>query len=83
MSKKIVTLLFLLTFISMTSFGQSVREQIDKAAKDPKTAENAAKADVWLHRYNIGADSIQTAKTAQPLSTINKQKKKRCKKSSK
>ncbi len=82
MSHKKNTLLFLLSFIAMTSFGQTVQEKIDKAAKDPKTEENAAKADVYLHRHNIGADTLKTTKP-QPAAPANKKKKKACKKSSK
>lgn len=35
-------------FVSMISFSQTIKENIEKVSKDPKTAENAAKADVYI-----------------------------------
>jgi flagellar hook-basal body complex protein FliE len=32
----------------MTSFSQTIKENINKLSKDQKTAENAAKADVYI-----------------------------------
>lgn len=43
---KALTLLLTFTFLSVTSFSQTVKENIEKQMKDPKTSENAAKADV-------------------------------------
>lgn len=33
--------------LSMPSFSQTIGENIEKLSKDPKTAENAGKADVY------------------------------------
>lgn len=79
MNKKILLLAFI-TSLSMASFAQTINKNIDKAAKDPATKENAAKADVRLHDKKIITDSssVQPQKTA----AIDKKKKKRsCKKS--
>jgi hypothetical protein len=35
-------------FIAMTSFSQTIKENIEKQSKDPKTIDNAAKADVYV-----------------------------------
>lgn len=35
-------------FLSMISFSQTIKENIERQSKDPKTAENAAKADVYI-----------------------------------
>ena len=35
-------------FISMISFSQTTKDKIEKLSKDPKTSENAAKADVYI-----------------------------------
>ena len=35
-------------FICMTSFSQTPKKNIEKLAQDPKTAANAAKADVYI-----------------------------------
>ncbi len=65
----------------MASFAQTINENIDKAAKNPSTKENAAKADVRLHDKKIITDSVSIK--LQKTSAIDKKKKKRsCKKSS-
>jgi hypothetical protein len=79
MNKKIF-LLAIVTSLSMASFAQTINENIDKAAKNPSTKENAAKADVRLHDKKIITDSSSIK--FQKTSAIDKKKKKRaCKKS--
>ncbi|MBA2562681.1 MAG: hypothetical protein H0V14_07145 [Chitinophagaceae bacterium] len=79
MKNKAITLLSALTLLSVTSFSQTVKENIDKQMKDPKTAENAAKADVYIQKKN--ADSILMQKTNQPVLSEKKNKKrKHCRK---
>ena len=81
MKNKPVTLLSALILLSVTSFSQTVKENIDKQMKDPKTAENAAKADVYIQKKN--ADSISMQKTNQPILSGKKNKrKKHCSKNS-
>lgn len=46
--KKVSFLLTAYILISMMSFAQETKQQIEKLSKDPKTAENAAKADVYV-----------------------------------
>ncbi len=79
---KRIIFLSILFFNTMASFGQTVKEQVEKAAKDPKTQEHAAKADVYLHRHNIGADSLKGI-PPQSATSANKKKKKSCYKTSK
>lgn len=83
MNKKVFTLLLFFGFLSMNVFAQKdpVREKIDKVAKDPRTEERAAKADVYLHRHNIGADSVKTRKANPTTAAADKKKKKPHKKS--
>jgi hypothetical protein len=79
--KKKINLFALSTFLSMASLAQTVQQNIDKAAKDPSTKENAAKADVRLHDKKTIADSASLA-TSQEASAISKRKKtKSCSKS--
>ncbi|MBD0375806.1 MAG: hypothetical protein ICV51_09280 [Flavisolibacter sp.] len=83
MTRKKGILLSLFACITMASFGQTIQEKIDKVAKDQKTEENAAKADVYLHRHDIGAERIKKTNDAQKVSAASKKKKKPCRKVSK
>jgi|GEM_PF-4837999 len=50
----------------MISFSQTIKENIEKQSKDPETAENAAKADVYI----LGnKKTISDTTTLQPSST--------------
>lgn len=81
MNKLLLLLLPLLSLGSLDASAQSVRENLDKLAKDPKTAENAAKADVYIHKKNRTiSDSTQQAAQKQPATT-RKKKTKNCHKS--
>ena len=73
MKNKAITLLSAFTLLSVTSFSQTVKENIDRQMKDPKTAENAAKADVYIQKKN---DSI-SVQTNQPVLLGKKNKKKK------
>ena len=46
--KKIVLSFSALFLLSMTSFAQTNKENVDRRIKDPKTAEQAGKADVYI-----------------------------------
>ena len=46
--KKYLAFSTIAILLSTLSFAQTTQEQIDKAMKDPKAAENAAKADARL-----------------------------------
>ena len=74
--------LILLSFvsISMVSFSQEISKKIDKAAKDPKRAENAAKADVYVAgKKDVGPHSSAN----QQMINQKKKKSKSCKRNSK
>jgi hypothetical protein len=46
----------------MYSFSHTVSENIEKAAKDPKAKENAAKADVYVADKKIVSNDNQSQK---------------------
>ena len=46
--KKFSVLVSTLLFISMVSFSQTTKENIERLSRDPQTIENAAKADVYI-----------------------------------
>lgn len=79
MNKTILLLLTVFTLGTLNASAQKIQEQVDKAAKDPKRTENAAKADVYIHKKRI-ADSIQPSVQPSPATT-NKKKSKKCHKS--
>jgi hypothetical protein len=80
MNKKIFLLTTFLTALSMTSFSQTIKDNIDKAAKNPSTKENAAKADVHLHNKTTIIDSSFLKNFSQTSVLDKKKKKKNCKK---
>ena len=77
MRQKIAFLLLISAFVNTNSFAQTVNENIDKRAKDPKTAENAAKADVYILRNKTTIDSLEAVK---PTSSTERKKAKKAKK---
>ena len=55
--KSILTLL-ILGFLSVNAFTQATMEKIKTLKTDPRTVENAAKADVWImNKKNITGDN--------------------------
>ncbi len=86
MKKKIFTFLFIAGFISFSASSQTIKENIDKAAKDKNNADRAAKADVLIHKRIIYDSTSQTKITPNKVVTktpeINKikSKKHKCKK---
>lgn len=84
MFKKILILLSF-SFLSLYSFSQTVSENIEKAAKDPKTKENAAKADVYVADKKIISNDSRHPKDQVLVITSKKKKekasKRRCNKS--
>jgi hypothetical protein len=67
MKKKIFTFLFAASFISISSFSQTVKDNIDKAAKDKSTTDRSARADVLIHKKTISDNSVKTTKTTQKV----------------
>ncbi len=53
---------------------------IDKAIKDPKREENAAKADVYIQNKKVISDSTQIQNGIKSEAVTKKKKKKSCKK---
>lgn len=68
-----------LLFLSLNSSAQSAKENIDKKAKDPKTAENAAKADAYIIR-NKKSIEILNDTSAKTEATDRKKSRKNCRK---
>lgn len=56
-------MLILLGFLAFSSYSnaQTIEEKIDKHAKDPKTKEKAAKADVYIVDQKVISDSKTTS----------------------
>ena len=69
MKKKILTLLVVGILVSISASSQTIKDNIDKLAKDKSTKDRAAKADVLIQKKTI-YDSTQT-KTA-PAKVISK-----------
>ncbi len=61
MKTKFFTIAFSLSLLSLNSISQTVRDKINKQAKDPATRENAAKADVYVQK-NIIYDTLPVNK---------------------
>ena len=57
MKKKLFTLLVTGIMITITASSQTIKENIDKLAKDKETKERGAKADVLIHKKVI-ADTV-------------------------
>jgi len=69
MKKKIISLLAIAIMVSYSVTSQTVKDNVDKLAKDKNTAERAAKADVLMHKKII-FDSTQNSTT--PSSVLSK-----------
>lgn len=69
MKKKIFTLLFAAGLISFSASSQTIKENIDKAAKDKSNADRAAKADVLIHKKIIYDSTTQTKITPTKVVT--------------
>jgi hypothetical protein len=71
MQKKFIMLFSILGLTAFAANAQSIPEKIEKLSKDPKTAENAAKADVYIHRQKrVIMDTTQKDKPVE-ISTKN------------
>jgi hypothetical protein len=58
--------------IATTSFSQDIQKKIDEHAKDKKTAENAAKADVFVIDKKKISDTTVAAKTVNKTMVSSK-----------
>ena len=82
MKKKFCLFITTSMFISMISFSQTIKENIEKQSKDPKTVENAAKADVYIvsDKKKISNTPSEESATNQNRTAKNSRKKKSCRK---
>jgi hypothetical protein len=81
--KKLILLVVATGIISFNSFSQTVQQKIDKKVKDPKTAENAARADVFISKNKSIFDSTTTAKAkTNNTASVKKKRNKTCNKKS-
>jgi hypothetical protein len=65
MHLKIISILVAIIFFSVSVQAQTIREKIDQQAKDPKTKENAAKADVYIVNKKAITDSVNERRKAK------------------
>lgn len=74
--KKFSLLITASMFISMTSFSQTIKQNIEKLSKDPKTSERAAKADVYIHgNKKISSDTTKQVSNSEFIPKISRKKK--------
>ncbi|HKH61040.1 MAG TPA: hypothetical protein VKA49_09425 [Flavitalea sp.] len=79
--KKFSLMMAALTF-SIMSFSQTIKGNIEKLAKDPKTSENAAKADVYiLENRKVVSDTSVTPTVRSNAIIKTSRKKKQSRKS--
>ena len=69
MKKKILSLLFAASMMSMSASSQTIKDNIDKLAKDKSTKDRAAKADVLIQKKTI-FDATQIKVT--PVKVVSK-----------
>ncbi len=82
MKKKIFTLLFAAGLISFSASSQTIKDNIDKAAKDKSNADRAAKADVLIHEkiiFDSAEVKITPVKVVTKTPAVNKVKSKKYK----
>jgi NADPH-dependent 7-cyano-7-deazaguanine reductase QueF len=79
---KTKTLIFFLAMnlFSFSLSAQSKEQKIEKAMKDLKREENAAKADVYIQNKKVISDSTQIQNGIKSEAVTKKKKKKSCKK---
>lgn len=80
MNKILLLLLPLLSLGYMDASAQTTRDKIDQAAKDPKRTENAARADVYIHKKNRQISDSAQQTPPQAAATTKKKKSKKCSK---
>lgn len=83
MIKKSCIFVTVTMLISMISFSQTIKGNIEKQFKDPKTQENAAKADVFIlgNKERISDSSTHKSPDTPNRIVKNSRKKKKCRKS--
>ena len=61
----------------MISFSQATKDHIEKLSKDPKTSENAAKADVYITKNKKAICDTTSARLSDPRSASKSIRKKK------
>ena len=74
--KNIVCAFIALFLFSVAAFAQTNKADIERRQKDPKTAEQAAKADVYIIKSKTSIDSVGKNQTTVPATEQNKLRKK-------
>ncbi len=69
-----------MNLISLGLLAQTKENKIEKAIKDPKREENAAKADVYVQNKKIISDSTQLQNGNKSHAVTKKKRKKSCRK---
>jgi hypothetical protein len=64
--KKFASLMTFSILISMMSFSQTTKQHIEKLSKDSKTAERAAKADVYILKNKKVISDTATQQVCDP-----------------
>lgn len=77
MLRKMYIMLLSAGFISVSAYSQTIKEKIDKAHNDPKTAERAAKADALVIDKKKICDSTMTIKSVELQTNEKPPKRKR------
>jgi hypothetical protein len=67
--KKYFLSFLVMTVVSATSFSQTTQQKLDEVKKDPKTIENAAKADAHL----IDKKNVVDSSPAKNITTKRKE----------
>ena len=75
--KKISVVISGFLLVSMTMFSQTTKDNIEKLSKDPKTTENAAKADVYIMKNKRIISDTTTRHPSDPAITKTTRKKKK------
>lgn len=71
--KNILLVMIFAGLASITSKAQSVKDNIEKLSRDPKTTENAAKADVKIQNKTLTAsDQVNSNKAPDNTTTTSK-----------
>lgn len=79
MIKYIVVSFAAIFFSSFGAGAQTLPQKMEQVHNDPKTAERAAKADVYIIGHKVTDDSTAAVSKTQKQA-INKKKRKGCKK---
>ena len=75
--KKTFAFILATCIISLTSFAQNAKDKIERQARDPKTSENAAKADQYVVDKKKIYDSTSNKRSGSPKESAVKHNRKK------